>query len=255
MYSINLSLRVLFLTFGGALLGIYLRSVIFANQLTPDTRAVITLCTGIVVTITGLVLGLLVSSAKSCYDAQRLLVAQLSSKLILLDRALRSYGPETKPICSQLDEFVEAALHRIWPAESRRQAQLQPEDGAEKLEQLIGALVPKEESQLSAKVRATAGVADLEQTCWSMFVQSKSNVMSKPLLFVLISWLVMIFINFGLLAQPNPLAFIALLFGAIAVSAAILIITEMYTPFSGIQRLSSGPIRDALNQVRRCGVA
>ena len=39
----------------------------------------------------------------------------------------------------------------------------------------VEALVPKEESQLSAKVRVTAGVGDLEQTCWSMFVQSKEQ--------------------------------------------------------------------------------
>jgi hypothetical protein len=38
--------------------------------------------------------------------------------------------------------------------------------------------------------------------------------------------------------------------GALAVSAAVFIIMAMYTPFSGVMRISSSPIREALSQMR-----
>jgi len=44
---------------------------------------------------------------------------------------------------------------------------------------------------------------------------------------------------------------VTLLVGALAVSGAILIILEMYSPFTGILRISSAPIRDAISQLGR----
>jgi len=70
------------------------------------------------------------------------------------------------------------------------------------------------------------------------------------MLIVLVSWLVAIFVSFGLVAPPNPTVIVTLLVSAFAVSSAILIILEMYTPFSGILRISSAPIRDALSQIQ-----
>jgi hypothetical protein len=72
-----------------------------------------------------------------------------------------------------------------------------------------------------------------------------------PLLVVLVSWLVAIFLSFGLMAPPNPTVIITLLIGALAVSGAILIIMEMYSPFSGILRISSAPMRDALSRLNQ----
>ncbi len=46
--------------------------------------------------MTALVLGLLIASAKNSFDTQRNGLAQLSANIILLDRALAHYGPESK---------------------------------------------------------------------------------------------------------------------------------------------------------------
>jgi hypothetical protein len=61
---------------------------------------------------------------------------------------------------------------------------------------------------------------------------------------------VTIFISFGLYAPPNPTVIATMLIGALAVSAAILIIMEMYSPFNGILRISSDPIREAIHQLK-----
>ena len=51
---------------------------------------------GLVGTMAALVLGLLVASAKSSYDAQSNDVTQLSANVVFLDRVLAHYGPERR---------------------------------------------------------------------------------------------------------------------------------------------------------------
>ena len=53
-------------------------------------------------TLTALVLGLLISSAKNSYDAMNNGLVQLGAKVISLDRVLAQYGPETKEARDQL---------------------------------------------------------------------------------------------------------------------------------------------------------
>ena len=64
-----------------------LRRVLPENHLSEETKDVVKLGMGLVGTMTALVLGLLVASAKSSFDTQRNGLAQLSANFILLDRA------------------------------------------------------------------------------------------------------------------------------------------------------------------------
>jgi Protein of unknown function (DUF4239) len=251
MYSIYVSFLIFMIVFSGSVVGMYLRRALPDEHLSADARVVMNLSTGFVVTMTGLVLGMLVSSAKSSYDSQKLLVAQTSSQIIFLDRTLTEYGPETNVIRSRIREFVEAAVHRVWPSEAFTPVQLQPEDGVDVISNQIRALVPNDNSQSAAKNQAIAIIANLRQSVWLLFIQSDSTSLSTPLLVVLVSWLVAIFVSFGLFAPPNPTVIVTLLISALAVSSAILIIMEMYSPFSGILRISSAPMHDALNQIRQ----
>jgi hypothetical protein len=96
MSSITLSLIVFACVFGGALLGILLRTVLPQNHLSADSKDIVKLGMGLVGTMAALVLGLLVASAKGSYDAQIVEVTQGSTNIVLLDRLLVEYGPETK---------------------------------------------------------------------------------------------------------------------------------------------------------------
>jgi hypothetical protein len=66
---------------------------------------------------------------------------------------------------------------------------------------------------------------------------------------IVVSWLAAIFASFGLFAPTNATVVVTLALGAMAVSSAILLILEMYTPFSGVLRISPAPILDALSQM------
>jgi len=82
--------------FGGALLGAALRNVLPNHHLVGDSKEAVKVGMGLVATMAALVLGLLVASAKSSYDAQSNELTEMSAKVVVLDRILAHYGPETK---------------------------------------------------------------------------------------------------------------------------------------------------------------
>ena len=121
MNSIAVSLTVFACVFGGAVCGILLRRVLPQDHLSADSKQVVTMSMGLVATMAALVLGLLVTSAKSYYDAQSAELTQMSAKVILLDRLLAHYGQETKEVrdllfqaFAQFPRAVEFTLTRLF---------------------------------------------------------------------------------------------------------------------------------------------
>jgi len=85
----------------------------------------------------------------------------------------------------------------------------------------------------------------LVQTRWLMYEQRVSSV-SLPMLIILILWLSIIFISFGLFAPTNATVVVSLLAAALSVSGAIFLIIEMYSPYAGLIQISPAPLRFAL---------
>jgi hypothetical protein len=78
-----------------------------------------------------------------------------------------------------------------------------------------------------------------------MYEQRITSV-SIPLLVVLIFWLTIIFVSFGLFAPPNVMVIASFFVSAMSVSGAIFLILEMYTPYGGLIQISTAPLRAAL---------
>src|SRR6516225_5176128 len=85
-------------TFGGAVLGMFVGPVLPKAELSSDAKDVVKLGMGLIATMAALVLGLLTGSAKSSFDTQDGEFKQAAANVILLDRTLAHYGPETKSI-------------------------------------------------------------------------------------------------------------------------------------------------------------
>jgi hypothetical protein len=66
---------------------------------------------------------------------------------------------------------------------------------------------------------------------------------------VIVFWFTMIFISFGILAPRNGTVVVTLFVCALSVSGAVFLILEMYSPFSGVIRISSDPLRIALSHL------
>jgi hypothetical protein len=251
MGSIAISSIVLASVFGGALFGMFLRAALPQHHLSGETKDVVKLGSGLVATMCALVLGLLVASAKSSYDAQSSELTEMSGKVVLLDRVLAHYGPETKEVRDELRSSVVNILDRMWPKVRAQGSQLEaPSARAEVLVDKIQQLTPKDERQRLLQSQALGIVLSLGQTRWLQFAQGVSSV-STPLLVLLVFWLSTIFVSFGLFAPRNGTAVTSLFISALSVSGAILLILELYSPYVGLVQLSSAPLRAAITQLGR----
>jgi nitric oxide reductase large subunit len=94
-------------------------------------------------------------------------------------------------------------------------------------------------------------IVNLRQTQWLLYLKTEQSAVPLPLLVALVAWLAAIFLSFGLFAAPNSTTIATLTVSALAVSAAIFLILEMYTPFSGVLKISPRPILEALSQMGR----
>jgi hypothetical protein len=70
--------------FGGAMAGMTIRRALPRHHLTKETEDVVRLGAGVIATLSALVLGLLIASAKSSFDTKDSGVRQFSADLILL---------------------------------------------------------------------------------------------------------------------------------------------------------------------------
>ena len=246
MSSFGISLIVFAIVFGGAMLGMLLRAVLPENHLGNDSKDVVKIGMGLVATMSALVLSLIISSAKSSYDAQSVELTDASAKVILLDRLLAHYGPETKDARGVLRQTVQDVLDNMWKANPGSPTQMQGAvTGKDFLFDKIQGLEPKDDRQRAIQAQALNILVGLGQMRWLMYEQ-RSTSLSMPLLAILVSWLTALFISFGLFAPRNGTVVASLVISAMSVGGAIFLILEFYAPYTGVIQLSSAPLRVAL---------
>jgi len=66
---------------------------------------------------------------------------------------------------------------------------------------------------------------------------------------VLMGWLSMVFIGFGMFAPRNPVTFAALLACAFSIATALALIDDMDQPYKGIVIVSPLPMLKALDEM------
>ena len=96
MSSLVIALIVFVCIFGSELVGYYLRARLPEHHLSEDSLRAVSLAVDLVATLAALVRGLLTASAKSSFEKIGDEFRQTAAKVVLLDRALANYGPESK---------------------------------------------------------------------------------------------------------------------------------------------------------------
>jgi hypothetical protein len=218
------------------------------HHLKPDSKEAIRYGLTLIATLAALVLGLLIAAAKGTYDTQTSAVRQMSADVLLLDRALALYGPETKEAGELLRRAAASILDRLWPGDGARTVDLTPGEARADMEAFydkVGALAPQNETQRSLKARALDITASVTQTRLRLFAQ-KDSAIPVPFLVVLAFWLMVLLGGAGLLAPRNITVVGVLLVCALSLSCALFLILELDRPFEGIMRVSSAPLREAI---------
>jgi hypothetical protein len=236
---------------GAALAGVMLHRKLPVHHLDGDSKDVVKLVMGLIATMAALVLGLLIASAKSSYDTQETELQQVATTIVQLDRMLELYGADARDARGSLRTAVTAALERVWPAHADGAVNLAPSATryeANTLYSQVQSLSPTTEGQRHAQSAALELGASLGQMRVLMFEQLGRPV-QWPLLVVLVFWVSVLFLGFGLLARFNVTVAVALTLGALSVASAIFMMLELSDPYGGLMRISDAPLRAALAQM------
>ena len=249
MSSISVSLIVFGCLSAGSAAGMLLRVAIPKHHLSPESKTSVQLGMALISTMSALVLGLLVSSAKASYDTQSSELTMTAANVLQLDSVLAHYGPETKEIRADLRVALQNALETLWAKESKKSGRTAgTSSSSEIIFDKIQDLTPKDDNQRNMKTQSLTILEGVRQMRWLQYEQL-SNSVPIPLLVILVSWLTMLFVGIGLFAPANATVIISLAISEMAVSAAILLILEFYSPFGGLIEVSSAPLRAALAQL------
>ncbi|MGE5201057.1 MAG: hypothetical protein ACM3O6_03230 [Acidobacteriota bacterium] len=253
MSDLAISLLTLGLVFGGALVGHAISIRLPHHHLQEDSRDVVKVAVGLTATLSAVLLSLLIASAKNFYDAQTMEVEQLAGKVVLLDRVLAHYGPETGEIRKEFQKSIAAAIDRIWPTERGVGGDLsipRQRGAAEAFFTGILELSPRTDAQKLAQVQAIQISVSLGEIRMLMFSQ-RGNMVPSIFIAILLIWVVALFLGFGLLTRINPTVVTVLFVGATLIASAVFLILELNHPYEGMIQIPSTVMRDALAQMGR----
>ena len=238
-------------TFAAALLGTAIRSALPPAHVSKESQDAIRLGMGLIATMTALLLGLVTAAAKGTFDSHDRTVKDAATNIVVLDRLLARYGPETQPTRDLLRRALAARIEATWApkgvkprAAEASQARSGPPAG-EEVENQILRLSPATEAQSWFKSQALSLTGSVLRARWGLDT-SAGGAVPKTFLAVVIFWLTMTFASFGFGAPRNATVVTVFLVSAFSVAAAVFLVFELDGPFEGIVRVSGDPLRRAL---------
>lgn len=230
--------------------GIALNRILPEHHLSKESKEIIHLGIGVIVTLTALVLGLLVASAKSSFDSKSEEMRHGSVKILMVDRLLRAMGPTGVPARDSLSRWVENNAGAIWSPDERKGSVEQGNTEWWEFHKQIRKLPPAEDGQKALQAKIIDAVDDLAETRWLLTEQQASTIQS-PFLYVVAIWLGIIFASFGLFAPRNWTVYAVIGLSAFSLSTAVFLILELDQPFSGLLHISDAPLKLLLQEIHR----
>lgn len=241
-----------FAMFGGGLIGLYIARALPSHHLTKESGAVVKLAAAIVASLTSLVLALMLSAANSAYSVNAGIVIKLGSDIIQLDHMLRAYGPEADQARANLLAYAGHKSEELFPAVPP--PRVDARGSADLLDKLLDSILSlslpdRRHTALAAQALGITNQIYAER--WLLW-ENPGTTVPTPFLFVLIFWLFLVFLSFGVFAPPNLTVVASLFLSSLAVTGAIFLILQLGDPMhhSWLQ-ISGEPLQRALSEISR----
>ena len=221
MYEIFVAAAIFLCLLAASLGSLVLSDKLPARYREDDTNNVVRLAASIFVVATSLVLGLLLNSSKNTFESIDRNVHAFATELILLDRTLRHYGPESLEARQRLSAYVRQAMAGTWPAKGT--PQLDDRSAELLLDDVGNALVAIRSSDpMRADLwrEAQTEYRNVVRRRWALIEESEGTI-PAAFLVMLVAWLVLIFASFGYRAPQNAVVVTTLVVAAFLIAASI----------------------------------
>jgi hypothetical protein len=250
MTALLIAAVVFVCTIAAALLGTWLRLRLPSHHIADDSRDGIKLIMGLVSTMAALVLGLLIASSKNFYDTEKTELQTISVYIIKLDGVLAQFGEEADPARAVLHQKVEKMLYRYFPNGKADSIPVLARPNHWDETEMLRPLPGRTEEQRALKERAHQIIVSIGETRLLMTEQT-GNALDWPFLVILIEWIVVLFLGFGVFTPLNGTVVMAVVIGASSAASAIFLILDLSMPFDGPIRISGEPLYQALSLIGR----
>jgi hypothetical protein len=261
MTEIQSAVLVFVLLLASTGLGAIVRPLLPEEHKAQETVQLVQLLVGMLVTFAALVLGLLTASAKTIFDTTNSDVRSYATSIIELDRAMRDYGHDLDHARELLRSYTAGALASTWPDEPHPPGDYYPvveplKKNGDLASTELGAILGRGQHEVRMLLPADAYHRQLAEECaarfeqlialrWKLIEEAHGSI-SYPFDRILVGWLLIIFLCFGLIAPRNALSLVTIMLGALSIASAVLVILDLDTPFTGPIMIGSQPMRDAL---------
>ena len=204
----------------------------------------------IVIGVTSLSLGLLVTNAKSDFQKHRDELRAQATNVIVLDRILRDYGPDADQARSELASSIRNEIRQIDLA-ARDLITDAKAFGTSHMGRLRSALIrlePTTDGQRWLKTAALTKAQDVVGSRWRIYEDLDGNII-WPVVGAVVFWLVATFFSIGVIMPRHSYAVGGLVIGVFSVAIALFLIIELSYPYDGMITISPRPLEDAVAEI------
>ncbi|WP_245872417.1 bestrophin-like domain [Brucella pituitosa] len=220
--------------------------------------------TALLVTFVALVLSLLLASELTSYNTSSHDRNHYAANLTQLDGCMRDFGPELSEQRQQLHGYTAAVIASTWPEEPRPTEVNYPDTSQFPLVGeapvltgvmngigiALAALQPQDPLHQALATRCKDIFANVTAARWTV-IEDTQGSLSEPFAGVLMFWLTMMFLSFGLQAPRNSLSFCIVAIAIASVISVVFVILDLDLPYGGIFGISSHSMRFALADMLR----
>jgi hypothetical protein len=253
------TLTLFILLVAGAVGGFVVRSRIPEPHRNQPTIEFLRIVTALLVTFAALVMSLILASVRNSYDSAFHDRGHYAATLTQLDTCMRNYGPELAGARAKLHGYVAAVIASTWPDEPPPHGVEYPAtDGMPRLGEVptlaaimddvglaISELAPGDTLHRSLATRCAADYREVASARWSV-IEDVHGSLSTPFAAVLLFWLTLVFLSFGLQSPRNVLAAVAIGIAIISVTSVMFVILDLDLPYGGLFGIPSTSMRLAL---------
>jgi hypothetical protein len=245
---------------GGSAIGMWLQDRLQEHHRSRETTESIRMVIAMVVTFAALVLGLLVTSVKADFDNHTDIYRRYGISLAELNRKLLDYGPQAESIRQKLRSFTAAVLADTWQTEQPPPGVYPTHlhivvPGSDESAELTSILADIDDQiqhlpaadTLHEKISAILqyDIRQVEAQRWALVERSHSRL-SPIFMSILMFWLFIVFVIFGVVSPRNTLMIFVISLSAVSVASSLYLILDLDTSVGGFITVSSQPLRDAL---------